>query len=75
MHSKNLCVAHYVGSVEAFWALLAFKFDGIALIEGLIAVFLNCRKVNKYIFAGRTLNKAVPLGTVKPLHNTLFPHG
>ena len=65
---------HDIGRIEAFGALLAFKFDRISLIQGLIPIFLNGRKMNEYIFSGRTLDKSISLGTVEPFHYTLFSH-
>src|SRR6185437_3526591 len=40
----------------------------------LIAVRLDCREMHEHIFAVRPLDKAVSLGSVKPLHDALFLH-
>ena len=61
-----------VRGVKAFGALLAFKFDRVALVQSLIAVLLYRGEVYKDILTGGTLNKSVSFGSVEPLHNAIF---
>jgi hypothetical protein len=43
--------AHYIGRAESLGALLALELDGLALVQGLIALFLNRGKVDKDILS------------------------
>jgi hypothetical protein len=58
--------------LKALRALLHFKLHKLALVQRLVAIHLNCGEVNEDILPGLTLNKAVPLRCIEPLHHTLF---
>ncbi len=64
--------AVYVGRVQSLGALLAFEFNRIALVQGLVAVLLDGGEMYKHIFAGGTLNESVPFSSVEPLHYAIF---
>jgi hypothetical protein len=66
--------ARNVGRAQALRPLLANKLDRFALIQRFVSVGLNRGKMHEHIFAARALDKTKTLGTVKPLHNTLFFH-
>jgi hypothetical protein len=63
---------HDVRGVKAFGALLAFKFDRVALVQSLIPVLLYRGEVYKDILTGGTLNKSISFGTVEPLDHAIF---
>jgi hypothetical protein len=67
-----LSATHDVRGVKAFGALLAFKFDRVALVQSLIPVLLYRGEVYKDILTGGTLNKSVSFGSVKPLDHAIF---
>jgi hypothetical protein len=70
---RCLRAADYIGSIQSLGALLTFKFDRFALIEGLVSRVLNCGKVYEDIFSGRPLDKAITFCAIKPLdYATLF---
>ena len=69
-----LC-ADDIGRLEAFGALEQVKLHGLALVEGPIAVLLNCGEVYENIFARGALDKSIPLRPVKPLDSTFLSHG
>ncbi len=66
--------ADYVDRVEPFRTLLAFKIDRIAFVQRPESILLNRGKMYENVFTARALNKAVALGSVKPLHHTTFGH-
>src|SRR5580698_10948382 len=67
-----LGATHDVCGVQAFGALLAFKFHRVALVQSLIAVLLYRGEVYKDILTGGTLNKSVSFGSVEPLDHAIF---
>jgi len=69
-----LCADH-VGRLEAFRAFQKIKFYGFALVQGAIAVLLDCGKVYEHIFPGRALDKSISLRPIEPLHSTFLSHG
>src|SRR6185369_17008463 len=70
----ELCHPAHVSRAQAFGPLRAFKLNGLALVEGFVAVFLNGGKVDEDIFAARPLNEPVTFGSIEPLHYTLLLH-
>jgi len=66
--------ADYVLGLQALRALLDFKFDGLAFVEGLVALGLDRRKVDENILPGLALDETVSLAGVEPLHSSLFFH-
>src|SRR5262245_16750475 len=73
---ENLALRHYIFRLQPLGALLHLEFDTLPLIECLVSIRLNRRKVHKHVFSRLALNEAVTLRRVKPLHRTLlFAHG
>jgi hypothetical protein len=68
----TLSATHDVRGVEAFGALLAFKFHRIAFVQSLITVLLYSGEVYEDILTGGTLNKAISFGSVEPLDHAIF---
>src|SRR6266567_6322313 len=66
--------AENVGRAQPFGALLAFKLNGLAFIQGLVTLLLDGGEVDEDIFARVALDEAITLGAVEPLHYTLFLH-
>jgi hypothetical protein len=64
----------HVGGVQSLRPLLTLKLNGLAFVEALIAVFLDRGEMDKDVFPGRTLNEAIALGPIEPLHYTVLPH-
>ena len=64
----------YVLGLQALGALLDFEFDGLAFVEGFIALGLDRRKVDENILPGLALDESVSLAGVEPLHCSLFFH-
>src|SRR5713101_1135571 len=56
----------------ALGTLPDFKLDCLAFRQSLVAVHLDGREVNEDILARLALDEPIPLGSVKPLHHTLF---
>jgi hypothetical protein len=54
--------------------LLALKLDGLALIQALVAAGLDGGEMDEDIFSAGALNESVSLGSIEPLHDTLFFH-
>jgi hypothetical protein len=54
--------------------LLTFEVDRIALIQHFESLFLDGGKMDEDIFARGPLDESITLGTVKPLHYTVFAH-
>jgi hypothetical protein len=52
--------------------LLAFELHRIALVQGLVSVLLDSRKMNEDIFSRGTLDKSVSFGSVEPFHYAIF---
>jgi len=67
-------VSHDVGGTQAFGALRALEFDGLAFVQRPVARILNRGKVNEDIFAAGPLDEPIPLRSVKPLHHTMLFH-
>src|SRR5438105_11290094 len=64
----------YVLSLKALGAFLHFKLHRLSFIEGLVAVHHDRGEVNENILSCLTLDEAIPLRRIKPLHCTLFLH-
>jgi hypothetical protein len=64
--------AHNIGCVESLGALLAFKFYRIALVQGLVSIFLDSGEVYKDILPSGTLDKSISFGSIEPLHHAIF---
>src|SRR6266568_487286 len=74
-HRKmKLCHSVHVSRAQAFGPLRAFKLNGLTLIEGLVAVFQDGGEMNKHILSAGPLDESVTLGSIEPLHYTLFFH-
>jgi hypothetical protein len=66
--------AYDVLSLQALRALLDLELDSLSLIERLIAVGLNGRKVYENVLAGLALDESVSLAGIEPLYCSLFFH-
>src|SRR6266852_6334424 len=66
---RELC-SNYVLGLQTFWPLLHLELHLRTYIQRTITVRLDCRKVNEYVVAARSLDKSVALGGIKPLHDT-----
>src|SRR5579863_6484645 len=64
----------HIRRIQPFRPLLAFELHGLAFVQRLVAVLLDGRKMDEHIFTARALNESVALGSVKPLHHSLFLH-
>jgi hypothetical protein len=70
-----VCAAtQYIRGQKAFGTLHELVFDGFALIESPVTIFLNRGKVDKDVLSGRALNEAIAFGSVKPLDCSLLFH-
>src|SRR5215469_493431 len=58
--------------LEAFRPLLDLEFNQLAFGQRFVSVHLNRGEMNEHIFARLSLDEAVTLRCVKPLHHTLF---
>ena len=67
-----LGATHDVCGVQAFGALLAFKFHRVALVQSLISVLLNSREVYEDVLTSGTLDKSISFGSVEPLDHAIF---
>jgi len=63
---------HNVCGVESFGALLAFELHRIALVQGLVSIFLDSGKVYEHILPGGTLDESVSFRSIEPLHHAIF---
>src|SRR4051812_28231816 len=63
-----------VGRLQTFGALRHFEFDSSAFIQGAISLRLNRREVNEDVLSVFTLDEAIALGRVDPLHSTFNFH-
>src|SRR5262249_2777421 len=64
----------HVFSLPAFWAFRHVELHGLALLQAPETSRLDCREMNKNVFATLTANEAVAFGIVEPLHCSLFCH-
>ena len=64
-----------VGRLKAFGAFQQIKLNGLALVQGAVAVFLDRGKVYEHIFPRRALDESISLRPVEPLHCTFLSHG
>src|SRR4029077_20870407 len=60
--------------LKALGAFLHFELHRLTFIEGLVAVHHDCGEVHENILSCLTLDEAVALRCVKPLHCSLFLH-
>src|SRR5215471_10674591 len=63
-----------VSGLQAFGTLRHFELHAGAFIQGAISLRLDGREVNEDVLSVLALDKAVPLGCVKPLHCSFFFH-
>src|ERR1700682_3986517 len=61
-------------SLPALWPLGHIELHALTLLQAAEAACLDCREVDKYIFAALPADKAVAFGVVKPLYCSLFCH-
>jgi hypothetical protein len=52
--------------------LLAFELHRIALVQGLVSIFLDSGEVYEDILPGGTLDKSISFRSVEPLDHTVF---
>ena len=64
----------HVFSLPALGAFGHVELHGLALLKALETARLNCREMDKNVFATLPANKAIAFGVVKPLHCALFCH-
>ena len=64
----------YVLRLPALGSLDHVERDSLALLQAAEAIRLDCRIVNKYVFAILTADEAVALRVIEPLNRSLF-HG
>jgi hypothetical protein len=64
----------YVGSLWSFGSLDNFKFHGIALLKGAVALAGNGGIVHEHIRAVISTDKSVAFGIVEPLDRSLHAH-
>src|SRR5215472_1011258 len=64
----------YVFSLPALGTLGHVELHGLALLQALETCRLDCREMNKNVFATLTANEAEAFGVVEPLHCSLFCH-
>jgi hypothetical protein len=58
--------------LQALGTLLDFEFHGLALIQALVPVRLDCGEVNEYVFTRLSLDEPIALGCIEPLDCTLL---
>ena len=63
-----------VRCLETLRSLGDFEFNGLTLVQRLVAIGQNRREVNENIFAGLALNESESLGSIEPLYCSLFFH-
>src|SRR3954454_470191 len=63
-----------VGRLQTFGPLRHLELDASALIQGAISLRLNRREVHEDVLSVFTLDEAIALGRVEPLHCTFFFH-
>ena len=61
-----------VFSLKALGTSYDVESHGLAFLQALETLALNCREMHEDILAARTAQKAESLRVVKPLHCTLF---
>jgi hypothetical protein len=66
--------AQYVGCQIAFGTFEEFKLYRFAFVQGSVSIFLDCGKMDENVLSGRTLDKTVTLGAIKPLYCSLLSH-
>jgi hypothetical protein len=64
----------HVRRAQTLGSLSAFELNGLALVQGFIAVLLNGGKMNKDILSAGSLNEPVTFGSIEPLHYPLLLH-
>jgi hypothetical protein len=64
-----------VGRLKALGAFQQIKLYGLTLIQGAVAVLLDCGKVYEHIFPRRALDKSISFRPVEPLYCTFLSHG
>lgn len=76
--SRSPVVAHSqegdVFGLQTLSTLSHRKLNGLSFFECAIAVRLDRREMDEYIFARLPLDESVSLGGVEPLYSTLFFH-
>ncbi len=73
--SADFLCANYVGRLEALGALEQVKLHGFTLVQGAVAVLLDCGEVHEYIFPRGALDESISLRPVEPLDCTFLSHG
>jgi len=63
-----------VRCLETLRSLGDFEFNGLTLVQRLVAIGQNRREVNENIFAGLALNESESLCSIEPLYCSLFFH-
>jgi len=63
-----------VGGLEAFRSLSKVELHRLTLVQAPVSILLDSREMNEDVFARRPLNKAISLGSVKPLNCTFLSH-
>jgi hypothetical protein len=67
--------AHDAFGLQTLGALLDLEFDCLALIQSLVSLALDGRKMNENVLSGLALDESITLGRIEPLHCTLlFSH-
>src|SRR5437660_3122884 len=74
LYSLACTAAEHVCGKKALGPFQELKFHSFSLIQRSVAIFLDSGKVDKDVFPGRALNKAIPFGSVEPLDCSLFFH-
>jgi len=72
--SGGVLSAHDVGGLETFRSLGKIELDRLALVQAPVSILLDSREMNEDILARGPLDKAIPLGPVKPLDCTFLSH-
>lgn len=60
-----------VGSLQALRPFSNFEFDFLALVEGLVTLYLDLGEVDEEIFAVFPLDKAVTLFVTEPFYGSV----
>jgi hypothetical protein len=74
LEAESGAIAHDVRCTQPLRALLALELDSFTFIQRSVPRILDSGKVDEYIFAARPLDEPVSLGSVEPLHDTIFFH-
>jgi hypothetical protein len=62
----------YIFSLKAFGAFYDIECDGLAFLQALEALALDCREMYEDILAAGTAQKAESLRVIEPLYCSLF---